>query len=419
MTIAQEIERHYKHNFTVNVLDGASFWLGYSFITPTTILPLYVSHLTHNPFLIGLIPMLSGACYLLPQLFTSNWVQRSPLKKVFPVKYGFFAERLPVFLMAPTTLLLAVRSPGLALVIFFLLFAWHAAGAGLIAVGWQDMVAKIIPANRRGLFFGLTQFGGMFTGVIGASGVAIALNRYPFPLGYALSFGAASLFILISWFFIAATREPPLYSQTEAVSQWEYLRSLPAIMRRDLNFQRYLTSQVVGAFGGMGIGFLTVYAVTHWQLPDSQGGNYTAAMMIGQAFANLLFGPLADRKGYKLVMEISIALGVLSFVIATFAPNPLWFYAVFALRGAANGGGMMSGVMIALEFSAPEMRPTYIGLSNTIYGIAAAIAPLAGSWLAETTGYGWLFGLSAASALAGLTLLHWLVREPRLVEKRW
>jgi MFS family permease len=80
---------------------------------------------------------------------------------------------------------------------------------------------------------------------------------------------------------------------------------------------------------------------------------------------------------------------------------------------------MMSGVMIALEFSAPEMRPTYIGLSNTIYGIAAAIAPLAGSWLAETTGYGWLFGLSAASALAGLTLLHWLVREPRLVEKRW
>ena len=54
--IQVEIDRNYRHNFLVNALDGANYWFGFSFIAPTIILPLYVSHFTSNPLLIGLIP---------------------------------------------------------------------------------------------------------------------------------------------------------------------------------------------------------------------------------------------------------------------------------------------------------------------------------------------------------------------------
>ena len=97
----QEVERNYRWNFLVNALDGASFWLGMSFISSTVILPLYVSHFTHNPILIGLIPFLYTAGYLLPQLFIANRVERAPRKKYFPVTLGFFLERVPIFLLAP------------------------------------------------------------------------------------------------------------------------------------------------------------------------------------------------------------------------------------------------------------------------------------------------------------------------------
>jgi hypothetical protein len=36
----QEIERHFRWNFLVNILDGASFWFGMSFMASAIILPL-------------------------------------------------------------------------------------------------------------------------------------------------------------------------------------------------------------------------------------------------------------------------------------------------------------------------------------------------------------------------------------------
>ena len=77
--VQQQIERNYRWNFLVNSLDGATFWLGMSFISSTVILPLYVSHFTTNPLLIGLIPFLATAGVFLPQLFVANAVERAPL----------------------------------------------------------------------------------------------------------------------------------------------------------------------------------------------------------------------------------------------------------------------------------------------------------------------------------------------------
>ncbi len=143
----QIIEKNYRWNFLVNSLDGASFWFGMSFISATIILPLYVSHFTNNPLLIGLIPFLATAGYLVPQLFTSNAVERAPRKKFFPVTLGFFLERVPIFLLAPTAYFLATSQPTFALAIFLVLYAWHTIGAGMIIVGWQDMIGKIIHAR--------------------------------------------------------------------------------------------------------------------------------------------------------------------------------------------------------------------------------------------------------------------------------
>ena len=142
-TVKQKIERNFRWNFVVNTLDGTSFWFGMSFMSSTIILPLYISHFTSNPLLIGLIPFLTNAGIFLPQLFTANVVERTPLKKFFPVTLGFFLERLPILLLAPTVFFLATSRPILALVMFFVLYTWNCFGTGATLVGWQDMIAKI------------------------------------------------------------------------------------------------------------------------------------------------------------------------------------------------------------------------------------------------------------------------------------
>jgi MFS family permease len=406
-----EIERHYRHNFIVNVLDGTNFWLGYSFIAPSVILPIYVSHFTANTLIIGLVTVVSSTGYFFPQLFTANWVEQLPLKKIVPVNLGFFLERMPIFLLAPSALL-ALSSPSLALLLFLLLFTWHCFGSGTVAVAWQDMIAKVIPIARRGRFMGITNFGGTATGVIGAVVAAWLLNRYVFPYGYIACFGLASIFIFISWVFLALNREPPVVTRQSVISRQEYWRKLPAVLRGDKNFQRFILSQAVINLGGMAWGFLAVYAARKWGLSDGTVGGYTAAMLVGQAAANLLFGLVADRKGYKLVIEISIILGILTLLLTILAPIPEWFYLVFVLRGASAAGFMLA-ILFVFEFTTPEQRPTYIGLSNTISGISSGIAPILGGWLAAVSGYHWLFLAAIIASIVGYALMQWFVKDPR------
>jgi MFS family permease len=176
---------------------------------------------------------------------------------------------------------------------------------------------------------------------------------------------------------------------------------------------RYLIAQIVFNVSNMASGFLIVYVSKTWALSDSQASGYVIAMQVGQSLANLFFGFLADRKGHKLVLELSALIGAISFAVSFFAPSAIWFFPIFFLRGASLAAGMISGTSIVIEFTRPEDRPTYIGLANSIPGFAGSIAPLIGGWLAGASGYPLTFVLSAVAGLASFVVLHWMVREPR------
>ena len=409
-----QVQRNYRWNFTFNLLDGSTFWFGYSFLAPSVILPLYASHYTHSTLLIGLIAMISTSFYTVPQLFTANWVQHTPVKRNIMAFQGLLFERLPLFILPAATWLLFGR-PSIALMVFFLLFAWHTLGAGVTAVAWQEMLAKIIPQGRRGIFFGTTNFLGNAAGVVGASGAAWLLDRFPFPYGYVICFSITAVFTVISYCFIIQTREVPVVTHHEPVSFRQYWSKLPAILRGDRNFSNFLLTQVVLNLSGMSWGFIAVYAQQHWNLTDGKVGEFNAALLIGQAIFNLIFGPLADGKGYKLVMELSALLAALSILLVFLAPQPGWFYVAFALRGASLAGLFLS-MMFVLEFCLPVVRPTYIGLSNSVAGTAAGLAPLLGGLLASVFGYSTLFAVTLVVALAAFAMLRWFVRDPRHIQ---
>ncbi len=410
--ISAEIENNYKHNFIVNFIDGTAFWFGASFFAYRTILPVYIANLTDSEFVIALLSMIVATGWMLPQIFTANWVQRLPLKKYAPVNVGLWTERLPILLLVPASWL-ATISRDLALFLSLILITWHIIGAGAIAVGWQDMLAKIFPLEKRGTFFGVTNFGGTATGVLGASSVAWLLNRYKFPYGYTWAFLAGAFFIFLSWFFLRMTREPYIEPTGTKLTQVEYWDQIPKIIRADRNFRRFLFAQVFIGGTNIAIGFLAVYAIQTWQLPDSQAGFFTVTMLIGQALSNLIFGSLADHKGHKLILEICVFTTAISILIAAVAPVYTWFYAVFFLTGVSAAGFMLSGIMIVFEFCEPEIRPTYIGINNTFNGFVAIAMPFLGGWLASTSGYKNMFMVTFFVCTLGLILLRFLVKEPR------
>jgi MFS family permease len=166
--------------------------------------------------------------------------------------------------------------------------------------------------------------------------------------------------------------------------------------------------------GNMGAGFITVAAVQRWEVPDSTVGIYTAMLLVGQTVGNLAFGLLADRHGHKLPLELSALSACLAFIIAWLAPEPEWYYLVFAFLGVTLGAIIVSGILVVMEFCEPLRRPTYAGVANTGVGLVSVAAPLLGAWLAGIS-YSWLFALSAGINILALIMMRWWVQEPRRV----
>ena len=412
----REIEKHYRRNFIVNVLDFSFYSLGLSFASVMTILPLYLSHLTTSTILIGLIPALANTGWTLPQLFTANYVGRLPRKKPYILAISI-NERLPFLLLALSILWLPQAPVGFSLTIFFVLIGVYSFSGGLTGVAWQDYIAKLIPQRRRGIFFGIANSLGGVLGALGAYISRFILERHPFPTSFALCFLLAFAATSLSWIFFALAKEPARPSAKPPISYREYWRRLPAILRQDKNFTLYLWSRAMILLGNMGGGFITVYAMSRLQLPDRTAGWFTAALLAGQAISNPLLGHLGDRRGHKLVIELSTIIWALAMALSLVANSVAWFLLIFALTGCASSG-WLSSMSITFEFCTPEDRPTYIGLTNTLLWPILTLTPLLGGWLAGRMGYQGLFAISLVASVAGWALLHWAVQEPREGQRR-
>ncbi len=407
-------QQHLRHNLTVNILEGTCYWIGVAFYSYQTVLPLFVSKLTGSPFALGLIAMAGNSGWLLPQIFTARWVQRTPVKKHIVVRVGFFSERLPIVLLALVTWLLASLSPRTALAVTLVLAVWGAYGAGLIAVAWQSMIAKIIPQTMRGRFIGFTSALGMAGSAVAAVGVTYILNTWPFPMNFAFSFTAGALFTLLSWGLISLTREwpDPTPAGADSTPWW---RQIWAVVQADRRFVRFIVARAVAAAAMMGVGFLTVYAVQRWRLSDGYAGVFNGVASAAQLIAYALLGPLADRRGHKLVLEIGALASGMAFIVAALTPWPQLVYLSFAGLGIMQAAYIVSSMMIVPEFAPAEQLPLYFGIGSTVPGLISMSAPLVGAAVVTLWGYSAVFVLSGVAGLTAWYLYRHHVPDPRQV----
>jgi MFS family permease len=406
-------EANVRWNFGVNLIDGTFYSLGLNLVSQATIMPLLVSELTTSSVAIGLIPATYKLSYLLPQLLTANYSERLRYLKPFVLLLGSVGERLPYLLIGLFVWWLGEPAPAVALAAFFLLWATTAASNGIVTPAWYSMIAKVIPVRLRGLWSGLAHSLGALLGIVGAMLAARILQSRPFPGNYGLCFLLAFVSVSISWGGLALTREPASETRKPHVSQAHYLRQLPALLRRDDNYVRFLIGRSIANVGTMAGAFLMVYGEE--QIPGTvdQVGMLTAILVGGQAVMNLLWGLVGDRLGHKMVLCGAAVSMALAAGVASASPSLIGLGIAFVLLGVSSSADTVSGMNIILEFCAPEDRPTYIGLTNSLLA-PAMLAPLVGGWLVTWIGYRGMFTVATIFSLLGSALLALWVREPRI-----
>lgn len=409
----QQAERNFRWNFTVNALDISFYSLAMNMVSQATILPLLVSKLTTSKVAIGIIPAIFSIGYLLPQLLTAGHAETLRRKKPFLVPWSLVGERLPYPMIAVSLILFADKAPLLALGLLYLFLLVATGTGGALTPAWYDMIAKVIPLNRRGIWMGVGNGSGAFLAIAGAALAGWFLARYSFPMQYVMCFAVASVFQLISWGCLTLNREPDSQVIKEHSGLRNYFKRLPEVLRRDQNYVLFLVGRSVASLGTMVSGFFIVYGSERFGLSGEEVGWLTAVLVGSQAVMNVVLGMVGDRLGHKLVLVISAAAMGLAALAAIIFQSPAALWVIFLLLGTAIAADSVSGFSIIIEFCAPEDRPTYIGLTNTLLAPARTLAPILGGWLAASLGYSWLFGAAlGASALGAVMLMTW-VKEPR------
>src|ERR1041384_4042401 len=122
--VEQFTRKHLRYNVIVNMLDGGMFGAGMGFGSFTTILPLFVASMTTSATLIGLVPAIHGAGWLLPQLFTAGHTSRLRRYKR-TVLWNTIHERVPFLGFAIVALLLPKIGAQAGLLLAFLLLTWQ------------------------------------------------------------------------------------------------------------------------------------------------------------------------------------------------------------------------------------------------------------------------------------------------------
>ncbi len=365
------------------------------------------------------------AGWFLPQLFVAHRLQREPRKMPIYRRMAFL-RTLAWSVWTLAAIVLAANFPAL-LAVFFVAYGANALASGFAGLSFMDIVAKTIPARRRGTNFGGRVFLGRLLG-LAASGLVTVMvaenNPTPFPMNVAALFVLAWIAAIIGLFSFAFVKEPDGEVRDEADTMSSHVRRAARLPRQNENLRFLLIARVMILLSYIAAPFYSVYSINVLHAPVSILGVYVGVRTIVSLVINPVWSRLSDRRGNKVVMQLATACGVVMLAWALFAPLvaegvhaeadiiAYLFVPVFALMGLYETGVGIGAVNLLLEIAPGNDRAIYVGLTNTVLGVAY-FSTIASGLLVDALGYRGVFLIALVLLSVGLWALS------RLQEPRW
>lgn len=136
----------------------------------------------------------------------------------------------------------------------------------------------------------------------------------------------------------------------------------------------------------LSLGTINTYLVDKFQLDSLSAGSLASLLPFGILIGSLVFGPIVDRYGYKLLLIFSTAFIILSILIIAYTRSFLFIQAGFFLIGFT--GGIINGGTNALGSDVSiENKSAKLSLLGVFYGIGALTLPLVTGLLSKYFNY--------------------------------
>ncbi|MFD6178239.1 MULTISPECIES: MDR family MFS transporter [unclassified Isoptericola] len=196
----------------------------------------------------------------------------------------------------------------------------------------------------------------------------------------------------------------------------------PAMSRREV--LEALSGILLGVFVSL-LGS-TIVSTSLPRIVNELGGSqhsYTwvvTAMLLTMTISTPLWGKLADLTNRKTLMQIALAITVVSAAAAGLSQNIEMLIGFRALQGIGAGGLTALATVLMADIISPRERGKYMGLMGGVMAVGQIGGPLLGGVLTDSFGWRWCFFVAVPFAIVAFVVLqktlHLPTREQRAVK---
>ena len=403
-----------RHNILMHLGDGSMYAFALSFISFTTILPVFIQRMGGSAIAIGAVPVLWNLGNSLPQIFFGQ--QKINEKFVKPIILWYSVIYRSSFLIVGVFIFFFLNHISTSLSVPIVLFSIMLITllGGIPGPRWVNLFSKTTPVNLRGRLLALRQLTGSLLGIIAGSIIIIILSSISFPQNFAVLFFLCFIFMFASFYFLKEVIEPEeIVSEELNITKNKKLTKIKNVIKENRNFRNYLLTDALLLVGLTSSAFFAVYAIEKFNLSTSYAGTFTIIFMASTVLGNIIFGFMGDLFGHKINLMFMGAALLLACFSAVVAINPLMFGAVFIFAGIAQSLQGISRTAFVVELAGEKEIALYSSSLNSITAPALLFGIFAG-YLVSVVGFEIVFGLYILTSGFSIYWLYNNVEEPRI-----
>lgn len=411
---AEAREEPSPRNLVAQLSHGMFGQTGFRLVAAPTFLPAYLFLLTESDLFVGLARSLQAVGTVITPLMGAALIGHRS-KILGPTLASSGLMRLSVLGLAVVGFLTGADgvswAAGWAAVFFLTVMGVF---QGVSQVTMNALRAKVIPLHRRGIVSGARNFlAGITSAGVSYLAGAYFIEQDVLGNGYASVFLFAFIIATIGLLTLALTDEPKSVDVRPRASIGKTFRDVAPLLQEDEAFRRFFIARSLGSFGRMAMPFYILFAGTTLELTGTLLGIVTTVWMLTSSTTNLIWGYVADRSGYKIVMATTLAIWIAAHGTLFFITDATGLIVFFVLMGVASGGFNQAGQNMVLEFGRTADIPIRLAASGSAVNLIGAIGPALGGLIVAATGYSLLFAITIATQLLALVLIIGWVPEPR------
>lgn len=392
-----------KKAMELNTVEGAFAVAADNLAAPY--LGLFALALGATPSQIGMLTAFPNFMGNILQIPSALLAERQKDKRLLII-VGSILNRSSWILMAFLPFLFAPERR-VAIVIMLATFRIMAANLGVPA--WTALQATLIPKSMRGKYYANRNM--VLNGcAVLATFLATFLLRLEFPTSYRVLFFLTTILGLMSVYLfsqIVFDQAPPKAKRASTDSYLKKMKAFAKEIRSQQDFSSYVVSAIVWNLGiQMASPLFVVYFVEDLGGPAGFWALFSGVNLASMVLIQRYWGRLADFFGQKSVMMVS-GLGIITMPLWWWIAPNIWFpFIIHIVNGVFWGGYNLAAFNLLLEVTPDDNRSVYVGVYNTMMGVATAVGPLVGGFAAEILGLKPIFVASAVMRALALYLFY-------------